>query len=558
MSIIIGDTQCPKCAERGRDKTGNHLILFDDGGAYCNRCGYQEDKDTFTKPKVQFHKLTPEEAALQCAEVKGYTCTGRDWDERGLKAQALDHFGFRHTVSEEDGITITGTFIPVHKVDDEGEVYLSGYKTKYPEGRYAKVGDCRGDTLLIGQDVCPNRGNKLFITEGEPDMAALYTILRKFSQPDWVSSIAVVSLKNGSGGAHKELSRQQAFLDGFKEIILCFDKDDAGREAVKEVCKYVSGDIFSFTPSNGKDMNESLLAGDIKNTFFGLIKASKPKPAGVVTIDDIMESVLVRPKMGLSWPWEPLTKLTYGIQPARTYCIGAAPKIGKTDFEYELVAHLIVEHGETVMHFDFENPPKATAKRLAGKFREKLFHKPGVKYNDNDLVEGLTTLRDHWIAYDHAGSRDWTDIKNTIKFYASQGVRFYVLDPLTALISKEDSSKANDMLNLIMTDIAEMNVSLGITFFLFSHVNPPKTGKPHEEGGRVLSSQFTGSRAMEKWTHTGIGIERDRLNEDADIKNTSTHRLLYDRDFGESGSYQCTYNSETGRYLEKKYDEVKF
>ena len=40
MSKIIGDTGCPRCIENGGDRTENHLMMFEDGGAYCNRCGY--------------------------------------------------------------------------------------------------------------------------------------------------------------------------------------------------------------------------------------------------------------------------------------------------------------------------------------------------------------------------------------------------------------------------------------------------------------------------------------------------------------------------------------
>ncbi len=29
---IVGDTACPNCVEQGGDKTGNHLMLFEDGG----------------------------------------------------------------------------------------------------------------------------------------------------------------------------------------------------------------------------------------------------------------------------------------------------------------------------------------------------------------------------------------------------------------------------------------------------------------------------------------------------------------------------------------------
>ncbi len=554
MSKILGDTACPKCLENGRDSSENHLILFDDGGAYCNRCGYTEAAETFTKPTAVFRPLTPEEIAEALAKVPEYTCT-KAWPERKIAEEAMRHFGILTTVSTEDGETRTSTLYPVHKMVD-GKETLTGYKVEYQHkvnGKkvFGKVGDCKGETLLTGQAVCPKHGNKLFVCEGEKDMASLYLILAKYSKPEWRKSICVVSVKNGAKSAHNELVRNQKFLDGFKEIVLCFDQDAAGQEAVQNVCKYVEAKKITVLNIGQKDCNQALMEGAERETYFAAIQALPPKPASVVTIDDVWDAALIKPEMGLSFPWPALTAITYGIRRSTTYCIGAAPKIGKTDFEYQLICHLIKEHNEQVCHYDLENHAAKTAKRLAGKLMGQMFHKPGIVYNEEDLKKGMDLLRGHWEAYKHDGSREWGDVKSTIKRQAAGGKWLFVLDPLTAFISQYESSQANDVLNSMMTDIAEMNISLGITFFLFSHLNAPKTGKAHDDGGRVLSSQFTGSRAMEKWTMYGLGLERNRNSEDPEERNTSTVRLLYDRDFGEGGSFECYYDTETGLYLEK-------
>ena len=51
MSRIIGDEPCPKCREKGRDKSGNHLIVFEDGGKHCNRCGFNVRIDNKTQKR---------------------------------------------------------------------------------------------------------------------------------------------------------------------------------------------------------------------------------------------------------------------------------------------------------------------------------------------------------------------------------------------------------------------------------------------------------------------------------------------------------------------------
>jgi twinkle protein len=105
-----------------------------------------------------------------------------------------------------------------------------------------------------------------------------------------------------------------------------------------------------------------------------------------------------------------------------------------------------------------------------------------------------------------------------------------------------------------MTDLADLVNTYPITVICFSHVNPPLKGsKSHEEGGKILSGQFTGSRALEKWSHLGLGLERDRSADcPPDKVNHSIVKILYDRDFGASGSVDMFYDIDTTEYLEPK------
>ena len=91
MTEIIGDSSCPSCIKHDADRTGNHLILFSDGGAYCNRCGYSEPADTFTKPAVKFGKdMTKAELNLQILDLVEYS-TFSELKDRGLNLHTLNH-----------------------------------------------------------------------------------------------------------------------------------------------------------------------------------------------------------------------------------------------------------------------------------------------------------------------------------------------------------------------------------------------------------------------------------------------------------------------------------
>ena len=157
--------------------------------------------------------------------------------------------------------------------------------------------------------------------------------------------------------------------------------------------------------------------------------------------------------------------------------------------------------------------------------------------------------------YDRSASRDWNDIRIAIEeMHLLDGINIFIIDPLTALISRYASSEANDKLNEIMTDMADLVLKYPITIFCYSHVNPkPKGNKSHEQGGKVYSHEFTGSRAMEKWAHYGHGISRDR-SEDCppERENISEFRMLFDRDFGQGYSCDVMFDERTITYLEPR------
>ncbi len=52
MSKFIRYEQCPKCAERGRDRTGDNLAVYDDGSKHCfANCGFHVFPKHYVKPK---------------------------------------------------------------------------------------------------------------------------------------------------------------------------------------------------------------------------------------------------------------------------------------------------------------------------------------------------------------------------------------------------------------------------------------------------------------------------------------------------------------------------
>jgi hypothetical protein len=81
---VIGKSRCPSCAKSGRDKHGDNLILYGNGGgAFCFSCGYTESEtlgnrirkisQTETQPPIPQKPMNlPEDIELLSRDTKGY------------------------------------------------------------------------------------------------------------------------------------------------------------------------------------------------------------------------------------------------------------------------------------------------------------------------------------------------------------------------------------------------------------------------------------------------------------------------------------------------------
>jgi hypothetical protein len=50
MSRVVSRARCPSCAKVGRDRHGDNLAIYDDGGEYCWSCGYTGPRRGLKRP----------------------------------------------------------------------------------------------------------------------------------------------------------------------------------------------------------------------------------------------------------------------------------------------------------------------------------------------------------------------------------------------------------------------------------------------------------------------------------------------------------------------------
>jgi twinkle protein len=433
---------------------------------------------------------------------------------------------------------------------------LTGFKSRLIERKQMwSVGDCKQVDLFGWDQAVKAGGKKLYITEGEFDAVALYQVLKdgaKGTQWEHLDP-PVVSVPHGAAAAAKDIAGLLRKIKGtFQELVLVFDKDEAGEKAVKEVMQIVPSAHAATLPL--KDANECLVRGYSKALREAVIfRAEKPKNSRIVSGSSLHEASKEAAKYGASWPWEHITKATRGIRFGETIYIGAGQKQGKSEIVNTLAAHFIQHHNWKVFLCKPEESNKKTYKLVAGKIVGKVFHDPEIEFDEKAYDQAGKVLEDKLFMLDLYQHVDFSTLKGDIKQAALDGCKAIIIDPITNFTNGMDAASANTKLQEIAQELAAMALDLNVVIFIFCHLRNPDAGPPHERGGEVLSSQFAGSRAMARSCNLMLGLEGNRdPNLDDDAKNVRTLVLLEDREFGQTGRFGLFWDRVTQLFNEMR------
>jgi twinkle protein len=140
--------------------------------------------------------------------------------------------------------------------------------------------------------------------------------------------------------------------------------------------------------------------------------------------------------------------------------------------------------------------------------------------------------------------------------YQARKCTVIFLDHLTYLV--DDSDDVRRDLNKLCKGLHDLCVSLGITVIAACHLRKALGGsKGHEEGQRVTLDDLKDSSSIKQLSDIVIGLERDSQSENPLLSNTTTIRVLKNRDFGDKGiACGAVYDKDTTRLQEISGEEL--
>lgn len=540
---------CPMCKAIGRDKDSDHLFLMQDEQTWA--CSKNNDihppHDPYYEREGDRSVPTFQQAIASQKENIPQSTLGVD------DIKKLGHKSIRSIPDEIVG------FYQIKMEFDQ----VTGQPTKhyYPMTSHGKLVSYHIRTLpkdffhlhkrnelpehldLFGMPTMTIVPNHLIITEGEIDALSAFYMLAHTHK---VKKVRVMSLPTGNNLATVQQNAQM--LRSIRNLYFCPDQDDAGLKLIPEMWKlFPAIKIIQFDEKDAGDMLEK---GKSTQFFEAFQRADKYKPSTVVSSRNLKVKAMEPVAVGLSYPFNALTRLTFGLRTKRLIGIGAGPGTGKTVVAQTLIMHIVYELKQLAGVFSLEEQPADSLRRMAGHIMALPIHLPNVHYDPTVLEQVIDSLEGRLFYYDHSGYRDWQDIEEVIRYLAFEGVKFFFIDPLSALHTHLDASTANQFLNRAMFSMSKMIHELDITIFHINHLNNPVGSKDHNEGAIVKASQFTGSRSQWRFSTDVWGLRRDSTNVDPTLANTTYFSVIKNRLSGQLGEFVIRYNHKTGRLEE--------
>lgn len=532
MARFIEHQSCPDCG------SSDALAIYSDDSSFCFSCETATPGNTGDKPNW----TEEDRPGTTRAFLEG---TFQPLNKRGLNIETCRKYGYRVSKLHDT---------PCHVADyfDKGR-NLVGQHIRFPSKDFSWIGEARKVTLF-GQSVWKSFGKRLVITEGEIDCL---TIAQAFGLK-W----PVVSVPSGAASAKKYIKKQLEYVCSFEEVVLAFDDDEAGKEAIAECATLLPpGKVKVMRYDGYKDANELYLADKSRVTKC-VYDAEVWRPDGIVSGTSLFEEIMKEPEMGLPMLYPRLSQRTMGLRSGELWIWTAGSGIGKSTAVHEIAYDLAMNHGKTIGIMALEESVKIAAERhLSIHLRTPLkTHRDGVSAQELETAYNEVMGTGRYFFYRHFGSTQIDNLLSKIRYMVvGLGCDFIILDHISIVVSALDFSIGDNerlMIDRLMTKLRSLVEETGCGVQAVVHLKRRSgQGKGYNEGGQISLTDLRGSASLEQLSDVVIAMERDQQKEA--IKNFSRVRLLKCRHTGDTGVADILeYSPMTGRLLATDYNEI--
>lgn len=514
--ILRAHLPCPDCG------SSDALSEYTDGHTYCYSCNALHNSDE-TEPTTKYDDFISD---LSLKPLKA----------RGITESTCRKYQYYFTNYKGKPCQVANYF------DENGT--LVGQKLRFQDKSFAVKGKL--SATFFGQQLY-NNGVRLIITEGEIDCLTVSQLLGN-QEP-------VVSIPCGVQSAKKVFEANLKWLEGFNEVVVVFDNDDAGRKGAKEIEGILSPEKLRIAVlKQYKDPNEYYINDKGNELLEALENAKKVTPENIINADTLLDDLLEEPEevTGYSLPWTvKADKMIRGVRKGEITMLTAGTGIGKSTMIRELGYHLVMEHGLKIGSMMLEENVLRTSKGYIGLYLKKPVHLSRKGITNDQYTEAFnhTLGTGNFVMYNHFGSLDNSSILNAIRYMAvTEKCDFILIDHISIAVSGIESNNERKLIDILMTRLRQLCEELGVGLICICHLKRGDGKKSAEEGGSISLEDLRGSQAIAQLSDTIIALERNQ-QADSDVKkNLVQIRVLKCRQTGDTGiGGKLWFNKEKNR-----------
>lgn len=441
-----------------------------DGDGFCFSC----DKYFNNSGKEKYNNMVGKEEY-------------RSFSHRGISEKTFDFFGivtkFIDDVPVETGFPHVNGMIKIRRM---GEVPK---KDRFYINNSSPIPGCFGIELFD-----PGSKDSITISEGLYDYPSVYEMCS-----GQTASVAVQS----SSTAKRDCTYNYDIINSYKKIILCFDNDEQGKKAEREVASLFDfNKVYRVRLSKHKDPNEYKENKKDFEFYAAWKSASKFSPEHIISSFMDVRNALETHKEDVigNYPFTDLENKLYGLHKGEVIVVKAPEGVGKTEFFRALEYYNLKNTKNRIGILHMEEDNATTIKGIATYELRTPCALPDSGVSNELVMETYKSVvnQDESRIFIHS-SFDVTDedeIVDNIRFLvAAAGCSIVFLDHITWLATGTDDEDERKKLDRISQRLKLLAMELEFCLVMISHVND--------------AGQTRGSRNISKVANTVISLSRD-------------------------------------------------
>lgn len=448
---------------------------------------------------------------------------------RGVKEKTMDFYGVQSFVDAEG------------EIQKQAYIYPSGgRKMRTMPKDFRTEAGFKSDELFGMDKFNAGSARLVVVTEGEVDTLSAFQMLDH--------KYPCVSLPSASPSKKLWQGAAKEWLNSFDKIVLSVDTDDAGNAIADKIANLFPNKVYRIPHDKYKDANEFLESGAATSYRSAFYNAKKYTPQNVWNTPEQFLGILHEEDDAMYLPTgiAAFDEVALGLMQGHLTVFQAPEGIGKTEFMRYLEYHMLSKHTDipiAICHLE-ETKKRGLLGLVSYKLKRNLTRKDLIdeaqmgEEVDQALIE--LTEKENLYQFTIGVDEDPMEILNRIRYFSQAcGVKYVFFEPIQDLAySRQGDESIEKWLSALSVQLSRMAAELNVGIVTIAHEN---------DDGQIRDCRTIGKRAS-----VVVKLERDKMSEDDDDRNTTKLLVTKNRPAGTTGhAGSLTFDGDTFMLREK-------